>query len=537
MRLPSRNRVPLARQRALVAPVQTLRALIPKEQEAAQWRIISPMIPAFRAIGGDVKDIQQALRTGDIKALVRDVLETADPKIAIRLSNKMRAIFPRIKALVEYERAAVMNISDIESLLEYIPVTGLTRFEMMVRASSIGIATEFAKHTERYFAGGLFPATAVPSRLSRVRRVVEQAFAGLQQGDFRFVIDFTTAGSVNDFLASFFASFAGKPAATELKQIIAKEIAAGRIPRRIEVSAKRGIVEKTKGGYRSAVGWVPPAMLQSILDKYLTPALERAWQQAVRDFFLRKPTSVSRWFPMRPMARKGLSDEVKSLMGMLLSGKPTLIGVTKRTKGGGFYGVFKGFEVSRAPYWTSVEYGQPGVIKPRKGKYLKLQDPPYWQHIVWTLGQEPSGIKLDTRIGETRLLPDMPKWRVVESRPKGYKGMMTYLRTNKPVTWRTMMPSGYRFSAQPFLRRSQIRPVVHKGVAVTFRVERGVPRLVKRVRGQRPSFFLERIIASFNEYNDFMQPALLEAASVFLVYGTRAWERVRTLLTRGPMHV
>jgi len=100
-----------------------------------------------------------------------------------------------------------------------------------------------------------------------------------------------------------------------------------------------------------------------------------------------------------------------------------------------------------------------------------------------------------------------------------------------------MMPSGYRFSAQPFLRRSQIRPVVHKGVAVTFRVERGVPRLVKRVRGQRPSFFLERIIASFNEYNDFMQPALLEAASVFLVYGTRAWERARTLLTRGPMHV
>jgi len=500
------------------------------------------MLPVFRAIGGDVSKLQTVLRNPETaQILVSDILGDIKRNVTIRVANEMRGAFPRIKAFVEFEKAAVMNISNIDSLLRRLP-EGITVFDKLVQEAAWNFYSAIRKETSKYFAGGLFPARAILPRIARSRQLIEQAFTGLQDYDFRFVIDFTPLGGVNEFLAAFFGSMAGKSAAAALRRRIKALQAKKLIPnRQITISARYGVVERyTRLGetmYRSALGLLSPEVWEKILEKYFLRALEEAWKAAVGDFFLRKPTSVSRWFPMRPMARKGLVDPEKSLMGMLLTGKPVLVRVPgtrhpRYTEGAGIYGVFTGFETSRAPYWIVVEYGYPGVIKPRSSRYLILRDPPHWGYVTWHLGQPVQRFRIDLSIGQTDLLPDEPKIVSLRNKPKGYTGQKFYIRTSQPVYWRTLMPSGYRFSAVMF-RKGQVMPVVHKGVSVTFRVERGTYKLVKRVRGQRPSLFIERLIALLAEpqYSQkFMRPAAFEAASAFLVFGKHAWGRAYSLI-------
>jgi len=540
----SPKRVPLYKQSAFTAPIRTLSVLMPHEAQARAFRIVSPMLPAFRAIGGDVSKIQAALRSPETaQVLVSDILSDIKRNVSVRVAHEMRGAFPRIKALVDFEKAAIMSVSDIESLIRKLP-EGITVFDKLVQEAAFQFHTAIRKEVSKYFAGGLFPARAVLPRLARSRDLIEKAFSGLRDYDFRFVLDFTPIGTVNDFFAAFFGAVSGRErksspgfkAMRELKELQKQ----GVIPAKVKISAKHGIVQEYRvlgqTKFRSALNTMNPDVWEDVLKRHFIKALKKAWDLAVFDFFVRKPTSVSRWFPMRPMARKGLVDKVNSLMGMLLTGEPELAlspgrKISRYTEGSGVYGVFKGFDTSRAPYWLTVQYGFPGVIRPKRGRYLILRDPPHWGYVTWQLGQPVERFKIDTSIGMTELLPDQPRVVPLRHRPKGYTGQKFYIRTNQPVYWRTLMPSGYRFSAVMF-RRGQVMPVVRKGVAVSFRVERGTYRLVKRVKGQRPSLYIERIIAMMSDpkYNNILKPAAFEAASAFLVFGQQAWGRAYSLM-------
>jgi hypothetical protein len=261
--------------------------------------------------------------------------------------------------------------------------------------------------------------------------------------------------------------------------------------------------------------------------------MQKVWREVILDFFLKEPSSVSRWFPQRPMARKGLQERTRrtSLLGMLLTGKVEF----QRVGSHGFAGAFTQFEVQRAPYWPVVQYGYPGVITPRERKYLALQDPPGWRSVLWFFGAPVTAPKFSER--GIRL-------------HTGLKRSFFYSAAIEQATVRTALPaSGTRFwfrmknkeATKPFVPAvsMEVSPVLsRKGRrVVTFalktqitysatKVQGKKPVVFQRkVQGQRPSMFIERILARFAERQDELLHAIFRAARAYVELGDELFAR------------
>jgi hypothetical protein len=94
------------------------------------------------------------------------------------------------------------------------------------------------------------------------------------------------------------------------------------------------------------------------------------FKKAVNDIFFVEPTSVSRWFPARPMGRKSLGGQ--GLAQMLMTGHAVFMPIMGKK---GFAGAFIGFDTQKAPYWHVVQYGFHGTIEPTTSPFLTLKDP------------------------------------------------------------------------------------------------------------------------------------------------------------------
>jgi hypothetical protein len=418
-----------------------------------------------------------------------------------RLATLVLREVPRLAALIKAEQSAVALVDKIGPLAR--------RLEERVRAGQYRLVRQFRRDPKAYFA---------PIDFIRMPSFVEGP------GDFAIVVDFTAGRSMAPFLAALLGAFEGRSMRAARTQILNQLKDAGF---QLVIGPKRARLQRRRGITETIERWQLADMLARSLRQHLGPMMQKVWREVILDFFLKEPSSVSRWFPQRPMARKGLQERTRrtSLLGMLLTGKVEF----QRVGSHGFAGAFTQFEVQRAPYWPVVQYGYPGVITPRERKYLALQDPPGWRSVLWFFGAPVTAPKFSER--GIRL-------------HTGLKRSFFYSAAIEQATVRTALPaSGTRFwfrmknkeATKPFVPAvsMEVSPVLsRKGRrVVTFalktqitysatKVQGKKPVVFQRkVQGQRPSMFIERILARFAERQDELLRAIFQAARAYVELG------------------
>ena len=481
-------------------------ASIPTASDARRRlrQIAAPLVPIFGfdpSVGTAAVLYRRAIRRvrAEAEAIAFELQRAGQPEPGHWATLVLRGV-PRLAALVKAERSAVALVDRIGPLARHL--------EGRVRAGQSRLVQQFRRDSKAYFA---------PVDFIRMPSFIESP------GDFAIVIDFTIGRSMAAFLAAILGAFEGRSMRAARTQILNQlkdagfELIVG--PKRARLR-RRGVTETTKR-------WELAETLAQSLSLHLGPMMQKVWREVVSDFFLREPSSVSRWFPQRPMARKGLRDQTRrtSLLGMLLTGKVEF----QRVADHGFAGAFTRFEVQRAPYWPVVQYGFPGEITPRERKYLALQDPPGWRSVLWFFGAPVTAPKLSER--GIRL-------------HTGLKRSFFYSAAIEQTMVRTTLPaSGTRFwfrmkskeATKPLVPAvsTEVAPVVsRKGKrVVTFalktqitysatKVQGKKPVVFQRkVQGQRPSMFIERILARFAERQDALLQATFQAARAYVELG------------------
>jgi hypothetical protein len=474
-------------------------------------RIAAPLLPIFGfdpSVGTAAILYRRAIRQvrAEAEAIAFELQRAEQPEPG-RLATLVLRDVPRLAALVKAEQSAVALVDRIRPLAR--------RLEEKVRAGQHRLVRQFRRDPKAYFA---------PIDFIRMPSFIESP------GDFAIVIDFTTGRSVASFLAAILGAFEGRSMRAARTQILNQLKDAGF---QLVVGPKRARLQRRRGVTETIERWQLVDMLAQSLSRHLGPMMRKLWREVVLDFFLREPSSVSRWFPQRPMARKGLREQTRraSLLGMLLTGKVEF----QRAGVHGFAGAFTQFEVQRAPYWPVVQYGFPGVITPRERKYLALQDPPGWRSMLWFFGMPVTAPKFSER--GIRL-------------HTGLKRSFFYSAAIEQAMVRTTLPaSGTRFwfrmkskeATKPFVPAvsTEVSPVVsRKGKrVVTFalktqitysatKVQGKKPVVFQRkVQGQRPSMFIERLLARLTERQDALLHAIFRAARAYVELGDEIFAR------------
>jgi len=487
--------------------------------------IVTPMIPVFR------HDIVAKSRYRDVFAdptttvafarhvlteLSRDLDEMLDI-VQVRQAELSSAkfMFPRVQL---FKRAASLSATTVTDASRLFDKQRLVKL-MSDHAYKLRRAIELepGKYVVEYGRGRKL---AMRTWLDRFVQPALAQLGDLQPGSFGFVVDFTVAGSLNEFLGAFFSALGRKKAVREQVRSILSGIGG-----KWKVTPQ-GLVQEIKGGkVRAAPRRVLEQTAHQVFVKVLTPELQKLWFETAKDFFLREPTSVSRWFPNRPMARKGLRQQ-QSLLGMLLTGRIRFIQHASRD---GVVGQFWNFRTELAPYWPVVQWGYKGKITAKRGKVLTLKDPDpeWWQKVQWAFGV-PRKNRVMPYQTQTILHPMEP------IRVRGF-GQIYSQREYRSARIRLIMPSGLRFgmsfhpslfqpgkTAPVFFEQSSQGKIKRKLVTYSLTIVPS-PIMRKEVRGQRASMFIERIIAMMSERQTMLRKAFFNAATVYLTLGTETW--------------
>jgi hypothetical protein len=489
-------------------------------------KIVTPMIPLFRhRFREAMSAIDPMTRQPAALAFIRDVLSEIGHEVEVLEISRAnlasaKVMFPRVQL---FKRAASLSATTVTDASRLLNRSTLVKF-MSDHAYKLrrAIEQEPSKYVVQYGRGRRL---SIQTWLNKFVEPAISQLENLSPGSFGFVLDFTVAGSLNDFLGAFFSTLGRKKEVREqIKAIL------GEVGGRWKITPK-GIVQEIKGGrVRAAPRRVLEQASHQILVKILIPELQKLWVDTVKDFFLKEPTSVSRWFPNRPMARKGLRQH-RSLLGMMLSGRIRFIRHASRD---GIVGQFWNFNTELAPYWPVVEYGYPGKITAKRGRALTLKDPDpeWWQKVQWAFGI--------TRT--TRRMTYQTQTILHEMRPLKVRGFGTvysqpereFRRAKMPL----LLPSGKRFSmlfhpslfepgktAPVFYEFAEQGKIRRKQVTYSLTI---TPAPIKRkeVRGQRASMFIERIIAMLAERQKMLKQAFFNAAAVYLTAGEQSWNEI-----------
>jgi hypothetical protein len=418
---------------------------------------------------------------------------------------------PRLAALVKAEHSAIALVDQMSALSR--------RLADRVRTGQRRLIQQFRRDPKAYFAPVQF--ISVPTFME-------------EPNDFAIVIDFATGQSMAPFLAAVLGAFEGRSQRTARETILNQLSAAGF---RLVVGPRRARLERIRGAPETMRRWELADALAKSLTRFLGPPLKKLWDQVVSDFFLREPTSVSRWFPLRPMARKGLHPGMRrtSLLGMLRTGQVEFGRVLDR----GFAGAFTKFQVQLAPYWPVVQYGYAGEIAPASKKYLALRDPPGWRSLTWFLG-----VPVTTPQISKRGITFHTGVRRIARRPKGLP--FFYSAATEQAAMRTTLPaSGTRFwfrmkskaATKPFVPviSTEIFPVVsRKRKVVTYAIKTQItysamaekPAVFqRRVQGQRASLFIERILAQFTKRQAVLSNFVFQAARAYVEFGEDLFDK------------
>jgi hypothetical protein len=471
-------------------------------------QVAAPLLPI---VGWDPtsRHLTVLFRSAIFKAQKEFEAISWESKQSIRLKNRQTLVslllqdVPRLAALIKAEQSAIALVEEI---------TGLSRrLEEQVRAKQYQLIRQFRRDPKAYFK---------PVQFINIPGFREGP------GDFAIVIDFSTGRSIASFLAAALGAFEGRSMHTASQTILKQLSDAGF---RLVVGRKQARLERVRGAAAATRTELTWSLVES-LSRFLGPSLKELWDQVVSDFFLKEPTSVSRWFPQRPMARKGLHTGTRqnSLLGMLQTGRVEFAPVADYR---GIAGAFTGFEVQRAPYWPIVQYGYSGEIVPRERKFLALRDPPGWQSVTWFFGVPATAPKVSKR----SITLHSGVWR-----------SFYYSSKVERAAIRTTLPSsGTRFwfrtkskeATKPFVPviSTEIAPVLsRKRKVVTYAIKtqityrataRGPAVFQRKVQGQRPSMFIERILARFAERQTFLSDAVLRAGRAYVELGEKLFTK------------
>lgn len=440
--------------------------------------------------------------------------------------KRMKTMLPRVELFVAMSKAMEYEAEDINAAASRITSLAFNRMKNLRRLFEEGTSAKLSKYV---LYGRRMPAGTILTQhmfdvISALNREVKSQTAArsMSPHSFGFVIDFSAAGGLGEFLGSFFMALGRN---RQIRQEIRAELSRIKGIGKFKITAA-GIVKETKAGVRS----IPTRHLQSIADKvierYIVPSLNELFYEVVEDFFLREPTSVSRWFPARPMSRKGLKDRKHSLLGMMLTGRAEIY----PTKSGrGFAGVFQRFDTNLAPYWYIVQYGYPRSIQPRTHKVLALRDPDphFWHSVQWFFGA-PANRQIKVNKTSTVYHPyPRRKYRghYYYEAPKGMKARF-------PV----LLPSGKKFSMAMWREEHvEYTPAVSEGKIRTYALTVAPPQTQyrKEVRGQRASLFIERIIAKMAQKQKILTQSFFRAATAYLYAAADEWKYISDLMSRS----
>ena len=504
-------------------------------------KIISPMAPIFRVSPlSDVDRLLSGRIVGDeIVGVIKEIETEISRALELRTMRvqglKQASIsLPRVELLRRWSSLLYTETPDIKRTAERLGALMADHAYKLRRAFESSKSKMVFTPTE-----GVSPSD-MKSKVAAYLGSIAGSLPSINSVG--FVIDFSAAGGIEAFLSSFFSALGGNDPtiAAQIRSILS-ELGSN------FVITPKGIARMTKTGprvvSRGQIKQRVDRAMNKIINKVLMPTVQRhmetLWKEVVEDFFLRMPTSVSRWFPGRPMSRKGLRDRTNSLLGMLLTGKVEFwprIGVNLEEKG--FVGAIANFDTNRAPYWYVVEYGYPGRIHAKEGRGLTLKDPDpsWWRKVQWWFGAPVEKPRF-TWSGETpvgvSLHPGGRKRRIGKSDIVKIS-QKTLAKAKVPV----LLPSGRRFTMS--VHRSVLYnprgPVMYGRKVVTYSLTVTPTAIVREsVRGQRASLFVERLIAEMSKRQKILEPAFFNAAAVMLLAGEQEWWEVSKLLGKGSL--
>jgi hypothetical protein len=479
---------------------------------AVRQRLRQVAAPLLPIVGWDPtsRHLTVLFRSAIFKAQKEFEAISWELKQAIRLKNRQTLVslllqdVPRLAALIKAEQSAVALVEEI---------TGLSRrLEEQVRAKQYQLIRQFRRDPKAYFK---------PVQFIKIPSFRESS------GDFAIVIDFSTGRSIASFLAAALGAFEGRSMHTASQTILKQLSDAGF---RLVVGPKRARLEPVRGAAattRTDLTWT----LVESLNHFLGPSLKKLWDQVVSDFFLKEPTSVSRWFPQRPMARKGLHTGTRqnSLLGMLQTGRVEFAPVADYR---GIAGAFTGFEVQRAPYWPIVQYGYSGEIVPRERKFLALRDPPGWQSVTWFFGVPATASKVSKRsitlhsgVRRSFYYHSSKVERAAIRTTLPSSGTRFWFRTKSKEATKPFVPVVSTEIAPVLSRKRKVVTYAIK-TQITYRATAKGPAVFQRkVQGQRPSMFIERILARFAERQTLLSDAVLRAGRAYVELGEKLFTR------------
>jgi len=490
-------------------------------------KIATPMLPILRHfyMGTSVSALMTEGRVvGFFRPMVTEITGKLEEILSVReisretIGSALRASLPRIEAFRRLFSLAGADVDDIERAAERLVHLAADHAYKLRRA----LETQRAKYAYR----------GMEFKLPTFMKLVQPTAVSLPDPtSFSIIVDFSTAGAVGPFLKSLLGGLAndkryGQAVMNQLSQIFGEQL---------ELTAKGVIRRRGASGRMRALKFDELERAASqIIPRLFSRKLVDLFKEAVRDIFFIEPTSVSRWFPARPMARKSLNSDT-GLAHMLY----TVQVVFKPITGGsrkGYAGAFTGFDTQKAPYWHVVQYGYHGSIEPTTSPFLTLKDPDpeWWTKVQWLFG--------------ARTRPDILKERsITTSRTGGTsyhphfsytkQGRIRYKR--KPVEFGSvripvMMPSGYPRFTMKLHHSAEIMKIREKRRVLTYRITiTPQPIRKRRVKGQRASLFIERILAKIAERQKVLEPELFNAATAFVSLAEKEWNRVASVFAAG----
>ncbi len=488
-------------------------------------KVVTPMMPLFRH--SVLSNIAWRGLTGtETVGIMREVLSEVGRELELFEIKRadleaLKTAFPRVQMFKRAASLSVTQVSDISSVLDVQKLVKL----MSDHAYKLRAAVE--KEPSKYLAtfGKWRKAPPLSAWIEQFIYPTLSRISSLSPGSFGFIVDFSVAGGLGEFLGAFFSGLGRNPKEREKIQALFTQAGWN------YVVNEQGIFRVTKTGRLMKPTRIALAVAaEKILKESLTPALKQLWLETVEDFMLREPTSVSRWFPNRPMGRKSLKGKRESLLGMLKTGK-----VRFRLAPGdvGILGHFSDFDTNLAPYWPVVQYGYPGKIRAKHGRVLTLKDPDpeWWQKVQWAFGMRVE--KSVIRETSTTLHPLTMK----RAKSLGRFAATTAKTAKVPL----LLPSGRRFTMlfHPSLYEPGAAVPVYSETKVGRRYQRKhltysltiTPKPIHRteVRGQRASLFIERLIAMMAERQKLLEQAFFNAATAYLYVGEQTWNEIVSL--------
>lgn len=490
-------------------------------------KVFTPMLPLFRygpITAGRFEIYRPSEQIGVIRDMLSEITSVLDlGSLMVRDLERMRMTLPRLES---FRRLVSLMGAEVESI--DLP---LRKLKHLMADHAYKLRSAYERAPSKYAViSRKHPMTAgtlIGNFVQPALRLVQSPMS------FGFAVDFSAAGNAADFIAAFFAGLGRNPhLQSQVSSIVSSLLGAN-----YEVT-KDGIFRRTKvGTLRRVSSKKLEQIAQAIVDQVILPEIKRVWRKVVTDFFLHEPTSVSRWFPNRPMARKGLGPTFRqqSLLGMMLTGQVALL---RHSVGkGGYVGHFYNFNTDIAPYWYVVEYGYHGWITSKSGRGLTLRDPDpsWWQKVQWHFGAKSEKFQLITerRGGQKVGIHYHPGGRLRVEKGRQFISQAKFKTVRLPL----LMPTGERFSMivhPSLLERGGVIPVHYtrgrrtKHVTYSLTIKPS-PIIRERVRGQRASLFIERILGMFAEQQTLLEPAFFRAAAAYLYAGEREWQEIQRM--------